>query len=493
MTEPNHKPRVVIIGAGFGGIAAAVELLKRGLDNVVLLEKAGQVGGVWRDNSYPGCACDVPAPLYSYSFALNPEWSRRFPPHEEILTYVRKTADRFGVTGRVRFHTEVTDATWDEAAAKWLITIAGGEIIEADVLVPAVGQLSRPSTPALPGAARFAGRAVHTAQWSRDIEIDGRRVAVVGTGASAIQLVPAIAGRARQVTVFQRSAPWTLPKPDRRYGRGRKTAYRKIPQLMRLPRAGTWAMTIVTGLAVTGNRPAGAFLRGVSTLQRRWQVRDQALRARVTPDEPMGCKRVLFTSSWLPALAREDVSLVTEKIVEVVPDGIRTADGTVHACDLLVYATGFAATEFLAPMRITGRDGRTLDDEWRDGAYAYLGVAVPGFPNLFLIYGPNTNTGNTSVLYFHEAQARYLAQLVARIDQEQTPLEVRRERATTYDEEIQHRLASSVWTGCQSWYRTATGRIVTNWPGMAGEYHRRTSRLGDGDYAPITARNETTQ
>jgi cation diffusion facilitator CzcD-associated flavoprotein CzcO len=482
--------KVVIIGAGFGGIAAAVELLKRGLDDVVLLEKGDRVGGVWRDNSYPGCACDVPAPLYSYSFAPNPEWSRRFPPHEEILAYARGVADRFGVTERVRFGTEVAAARWD---GRWRITTTDGEELDADILVPAVGQLSRPSTPSLPGAERFAGQAVHTARWDPGIAIEGRRVAVVGTGASAIQLVPAIAGRAAHVTVFQRSAPWTLPKPDRRYGIGRTAVYRAIPQLMRLPRAGTWAMTIVTGLAVTGNRPAGAFLRGVSGLQRRWQVRDKALRARVTPDEPMGCKRVLFTSAWLPALARDDVSLVTEKIVEVMPEGIRTADGTVHGCDLLVYATGFAATEFLAPMRITGRDGHSLDEEWRDGAYAYLGVAVPNFPNLFMIYGPNTNTGNTSVIYFHEAQARYLAQLVALTGEHQAPIEVRRERAAGYDGEMQRRLANSVWTGCQSWYRTATGRIVTNWPGMAGEYRKRTSRLDDGDYTPITPRNETTR
>ncbi|GAA0576234.1 NAD(P)/FAD-dependent oxidoreductase [Paractinoplanes ferrugineus] len=482
--------RVVIIGAGFGGIAAAVELLRRGLDDVVLLEKGDRVGGVWRDNSYPGCACDVPAPLYSYSFAPNPGWSRRFPRHEEILAYARDVADRFGVTERVRFGTEVAEARWD---GRWHLTTTGGELIEADILIPAVGQLSRPATPALPGADRFAGRAVHTARWDPGVEVEGKRVAVVGTGASAIQLVPAIAGRAAHVTVFQRSAPWTLPKPDRRYGRARTTAYRKMPHLMRLARAGTWGMTIVTGLAITGNRPAGAFLRGVSGLQRRWQVRDRALRARVTPDEPMGCKRVLYTSSWLPALARADVSLVTEKIVEVVPEGVRTADGAVHGCDLLVYATGFAATEFLAPIRITGRDGHTLDDEWRDGAYAYLGVTVPGFPNLFMIYGPNTNTGSTSVLYFHEAQARYVARLVALVDKKRAPIEVRRERAATYDGEMQRRLASSVWTGCQSWYRTAAGRIVTNWPGMAGEYRRRTSHLYDGDYTAITVRNETTR
>jgi cation diffusion facilitator CzcD-associated flavoprotein CzcO len=481
-----QQPRVVIIGAGFGGIAAAGALLKAGYRDVVVLEKASRIGGVWRDNSYPGCACDIPAPLYSYSFAMNPGWSRRFPPHAEILEYLRRTADRIGVSRKVRLGVEVTEACWDERDCLWRVRTGDGEEIEADVLVPAVGQLSRAVVPLLPGAASFTGPALHTAQWDAGLRIEGKRVAVVGTGASAIQLVPAIAGTARSVTVFQRSAPWTLPKPNRRYGPVRRAAYRTMPWLMHLPRAGTWAMTVVTGKAVTGNRPAGLLLRGVSTAQRRWQVRDRALRARVTPVEPMGCKRVLFTSDWLPALAREDVRLVTEKIVAVTAEGIRTADGDLHGCDLIVYATGFAATEFLAPMRITGRGGRSLHDEWRDGAYAYLGVAVPGFPSLFLMYGPNTNTGNTSVVYFHEAQARYLAQAVRRIAETGKPMEVRPERALAYDDEMQRRLAGSVWTGCQSWYRTATGRVVTNWPGMASEYRRRTAKLDVADYAPVT-------
>jgi cation diffusion facilitator CzcD-associated flavoprotein CzcO len=477
------KPRVVIIGAGFGGIAAAVALVRAGFDDVVLLEKGSRVGGVWRDNIYPGCACDVPAPLYSYSFALNPSWSRRFPPRREILDYLQCTADECGITPRVRFRTEVTGADWDDAAGIWRVRTADGGEVVADVLVPAVGQLSRPSVPALPGAERFAGTAVHTARWDPGMSVDGKRIGVIGTGASAIQLVPAIATKAARVSVFQRSAPWTLPKPDRKYGSARRLAYGKMPWLMRLPRAGTWGMTLVTGRAVTGHRLAGAFLRGVSMAQRRWQVRDPALRRRVTPDTPMGCKRVLFTSDWLPTLARPDVDLVTEKIVEITPGGIRTADGEMHNCDIILYATGFAATEFLAPMRIAGRGGVELAEAWREGAYAYLGLAVPDFPNLFLIYGPNTNTGNTSVLYFHEAQAAYLAQAVREIAGGAT-LEVRRERAREFDAEMRRRLATSVWAGCQSWYRTATGRIVANWPGMASEYRRRTARLNRKDYQP---------
>ncbi|AEV86411.1 4-hydroxyacetophenone monooxygenase [Actinoplanes sp. SE50] len=470
--------RILVIGAGFGGVAAANALLKAGFTDITLIEKADRPGGVWRDNRYPGCACDIPAPLYSYSYAPNAAWTRRFPPQPEILDYLERCVSAFGLTGRVRFGTEVSAADWTGSA--WQVTLADGEILEADVLIPAVGQLSRPVIPRLPGT--FGGPAMHTARWDASVPIEGRRVAVIGTGASVIQLVPAIAGRAAHVTVFQRSAPWTLPKPDRRYGRTRRRLYEMAPVLMAPSRAGTWLMTVVTGLAVTGNRAAGALLHGLSRAQRRWQVRDPELRRKVTPDEPMGCKRVLFTNAWYPALARPDVDLVTEKIVEVTENGIRTADGADHPCDVIVYGTGFAATDFLVPIRVTGRAGTSLDEAWRDGAHAYLGMAVPGFPNMFLVYGPNTNTGNTSVVFFHEAQARWIAQAVRRIARSRQPLEVRPEVAAAYDEEMQGRLAGSVWAACQSWYRTASGRIVTNWPGMAAEYRRRTARLNPADF-----------
>jgi cation diffusion facilitator CzcD-associated flavoprotein CzcO len=475
-------PRIAIIGAGFGGVAVAAALRRAGFHDFVLLEKADRLGGVWRDNAYPGCACDVPAPLYSFSFAPNPDWSRRFPPHSEILAYLHRCVTDLGLTPHLRLGAEVTGAEWDEQRSCWRLAIADGTEVVADVLVPAVGQLSRPVIPLLPGAGQFRGPALHTARWDPALRIDGKRVAVVGTGASAIQLVPAIAGTAARVVVFQRSAPWTLPKPDRRYSALRRALYRRVPALMRPPRAGTWAMTVFTGAAVLGNRAAGAFLRTASRTQRWWQVRDPRLRAQVTPDEPMGCKRVLFTSAWLPTLARPDVDLVTTPIETVTPAGIRTTDGVEHPCDVLVYGTGFAATEFLTPMRVTGRGGARLDEVWRDGAHAYLGMAVPDFPNMFLVYGPNTNTGNTSVVYFHEAQARYIVQAVRALAAGAQPLDVRPEVAAAYDAELQSRLAGSVWTACSSWYRTPSGRVVTNWPGMAGEYRRRTARLRLGDF-----------
>lgn len=361
-------PTVAIIGAGLGGIAVAALLRRAGFTDVVLLERAGQIGGVWRDNRYPGCACDVPAPLYSYSFFPNPHWSRRFPPHHEILGYVRRCADELGVTPLVRLHTTVTSARWE--SGRWHLRTADGAEIVADVLVPAVGQLSRPAVPVLPGAATFAGRQLHTTGWDDTVTVTGRRVAVVGTGASAIQLVPAIAGDAARVTVFQRTAPWIIPKPDRRYGPVRRLLYRRAPGAMWPSRAATLLMAWFATRAITGDPVARTLVTGISAAQRRWQVRDPALRAAVTPTIPLGCKRTLFTNAWLPALARPDVDLVTEKITAVEPDGVRTADGVLHRADLLVYGTGFTAAEFVAPMRVTGRGGVTLQSVWRDGARA---------------------------------------------------------------------------------------------------------------------------
>ncbi|MGI5241269.1 flavin-containing monooxygenase [Dactylosporangium sp. CA-139066] len=464
--------RVAVVGAGFGGIAAAHLLRRAGFTDLTIFERAGDVGGVWRDNTYPGCACDIPAPLYSYSFALNPDWSQRFPPRAEIHEYLRRCVRDFGLEPHLRRNSGVAEAAWTGRA--WRLTLEDGHAEEFDVLVPATGQLSRPVIPAIPGAEDFAGRATHTAGWDPAIDVSGRRIGVIGTGASAVQFVPAVAGRAARVTVFQRSAPWTLPKPNRRYGRIRRRLNHAFPWLMRAARAGTWALTVVTGRAVTGRPLSRRLVQAISAGQRFVQAR--RLRGRVTPDYAMGCKRVLFTGDWYRTLRSPHVNLVTDDILQITGAGVHTADGAVYDCDLLVYATGFAATAFLTPMRVTGRDGLALDDVWAGGAYAHLGITVPGFPNMFLMYGPNTNTGNTSVVYFLEAQARYIVQAVRAIAAS-GPLEVRADVAAAFDAEMQRRLATSVWTGCSSWYRTGTGRVVTNWPGMASEYRARTARL----------------
>lgn len=487
-----HRVRVLVIGAGFGGIGAAVALLRDGVDDVLVVEAGDDVGGVWAANTYPGCASDVPAPLYCYSFAPNPHWSGRFPPQPEIQRYLRDVVDRFGVRPVLRLGTRVTAARWREGSRTWLVEFDGRDgpaPVVADVLVSAVGQLSRPHVPVLPGIERFAGPVWHSARWRHDVRLEGRRVAVVGTGASAVQFVPELAPLTAHLTVVQRSAPWTLPRPERRYGRVLQGLARRRTGSLRLRRGLTYAMTAWAGQAVLGRAVPLASLRAASALQRRVQVRDAALRARVTPVSRLGCRRVLFTSAWLPALTRPDVTLVTDPVLDVVPDAIRTVapDGAItrHPCDAIVYGTGFTATSFLAPIRVTGRAGADLHAVWEPGARAYLGMAVPGFPNLFLVYGPNTNTGHTSVVLFHEAQARYLVQAVRHLRRHPgAALEVRPEVDGRYDAELQERLAASVWTTCTSWYRTATGRVVTNWPGTAARYRRRTRRFDPADYLP---------
>ncbi len=482
-----RPPRAVVIGAGFGGVAAAVRLKQVGVEQLTIIDSADAVGGVWLANRYPGCACDIPAPLYSFSFAQNPHWSSRFPPAAEIQAYIEGVVDRFDVRRHLRLRTTVVRATWDEASLSWSVEMADGGVVECDLLVTAVGQLNKPAMPLLPGLETFDGPVVHSAQWTPDLDVAGRRVVVIGSGASAIQIVPVVAGQAEHVTVLQRSAPWTLPKPSRRYGRTSRALKRRIPGAMAIGRAATWRTTQLMGLAVTGNPLANAALELVSTTQRRMQLRDPDLRRLATPDYRMGCKRVLFTSTWYPALARPDVDLVTEAIDSVEEGGVRTTDGRLHRADVLVLGTGFAATDLVAPLEVVGRGGSTLADAWVDGAHAYLGLTVPGFPNLFFVYGPNTNTGNTSVVYFHEAQARYIAQAAGLLAaQGGGALEVREEVEAAYDTELLARLDASVWATCSSWYRAPSGRIVTNWPGTASEYARRTARLDPADFA-VTA------
>lgn len=497
-----ERCRVLVVGAGFGGLGAAFAMRRAGYradDDVLVLDAADRVGGVWRDNHYPGCACDIPAMLYSYSYAPNPAWSRRFPPHHEFRAYLEHCVDAFDVRRSLRLGTAVQSAAWDDDRGLWAVHATDGRVFEAQVLVPAVGQLSRPVVPAIPGLEEFAGPAFHTARWDDAVDVTGRRVAVLGTGASAVQVVPAIARRAAHVTVLQRTPPWVLPKPDRRYGPVTQWLSRRLPGAAQARRGGFWLATVVTGRAVRGKPVSRRAVRWLSLAQRRLQVPDPVLRAKVTPDYPMGCKRVLFASTWYPALRRPDVDLVTDPVVRVTPSGVVTrgaGDGAgerEHPCDVLVLSTGFAATEILVPLQVTGRDGADLHTVWADGARAHLGMTVPRFPNLVVLYGPNTNTGNTSVVFFLEAQCRYLVQVLALLGslpgtaaEPGRRIEVRADVEERYDAEIQARLASSVWTACTSWYRTASGRVVTNWPGSAGEYRRRTVRLDPADFAVDT-------
>ncbi len=482
---------MVVVGAGFGGLGAVHALREQGVTDVVVLERGDDVGGVWRDNTYPGAACDVPSPLYSWSWAVKPDWSRRYGTQPEILDYLRETAARDGLRDLVRFGTEVTAATYDEARRCWTVDAVGPDgptTYEADLVVAALGQLSNPVVPALPG--RFDGPSFHSAQWRHDLDLTGKRVAVVGTGASAIQFVPGIVDRVGALTVFQRSAPYIVPKPDQAYRPVHQRVLRRFPRLVAAERRAWFRVTELLTGAQGGHSRSGRLVLGGLRLawraQLRRQVPDAGLRRRLVPDDPIGCKRVLFSNDWYPALARPHVEVVPEAVTGLEPTGVRTADGRLHEVDVVVWGTGFAATSFLEPLTVTGVGGRDLHAAWADGARAHLGLSVPGFPNLFCIYGPNTNLGGSSIVNMLEAQASYVAQVARRIaDGDARVVGVRPERYDAWDREMQDRLRESVFAGCDSWYVDGT-RITTNWPGLVAEYQARLASVDWDDLEEVS-------
>jgi cation diffusion facilitator CzcD-associated flavoprotein CzcO len=483
--------RVGIVGTGFGGLAIAIELERAGLRDYTLFEKAGDIGGVWRENTYPGAGCDIPSPLYSFSYEPHKSWPRRFSAQSDIHEYMKTTAKKYGVDEHIRFGTEVTAATFDEHTGRWTLGTANGETFEFDVLISAVGQLSRPALPQIPGIEDFAGRSFHSAAWDHDHDLTGRRVAVIGTGASAIQFVPRIQPRVASLTLFQRTAPYLLPKPDRAYQWWHHELFRRLPPVQLAGRASIWALCEVMTKGWIGNRAIAGVFQQIALTMLRAQVRDPALRARLTPDYPAGCKRVLFANDYYPALTKPNVHVETGGITGITPAGVRTADGVVHEVDTIIYGTGFSTTDLLAPMTVRGAGGQDLHAQaWNEGAKAYLGIAVPGFPNLFLMYGPNTNLGAGSIIYMLERQARYITQLVGGLTAGSC-VDVRPEVADRFDAEMQSRLAGSVWTSCGNWYRNASGRVVTNWPGLVSEYDRRTRKVNMADYQVIPARTVT--
>ncbi|WP_084957730.1 flavin-containing monooxygenase [Thermoactinospora rubra] len=467
-------PRVAIIGAGFGGLCMAIRLQREGITSYTVFEKGATVGGTWRDNSYPGAACDIPSHLYSYSFERYTSWTRRYPAQSEILGYLEHCADKYDVRRKIRFNTEVATATFTGTA--WRVTTRDGAAEDFDVVVAAVGQLNRPHLPDIPGMSTFEGVAFHSARWNHDHDLTGRDVAVIGTGSSAAQFIPEVAKRARALKVFQRTPNWVIPKPDAEFGPLARKAFRYVPGLQRAYRE--WIYRYAE------NTLYPALARGWSTdlLRRRAlahlhdQVKDPELRAKLTPDYPPGCKRVVIDSRFYPALTRPNVEVVTEKITRIAPQGIETADGRLHEVGTIVYGTGFRSTEFLVPMKITGRGGADLHEQWRDGAEAYLGISVPNFPNLFLLYGPNTNLGHNSIIFMIECQVAHimncLPYLAAR-----GPMEVRPETMAAWTRQLNRAMERMVWgAGCQSWYKTAGGRITNNWPGPTTLYRRLTAR-----------------
>ncbi len=464
----------IIIGAGFGGLCAAIKLKEAGYNRLIVLEKADRIGGTWRDNTYPGAACDVPSRLYSFSFALNPDWSRAFSGQAEIRQYMEDCAERFGVKQFFRFGAEVERADWDEAAAVWRVTLTGGETLSAPVLVSGLGQLNRPSFAGIPGREAFRGPSWHSARWNHDVDLAGKTVGCIGAGASAIQYIPEIAKTAGKVVVFQRTPNYIVPRLDKPTTPGARNLYRALPWLDRAQRWLIWQLMDWRFKAFKQGTKSAENFRKLALKYLEDTVSDPALRAKLTPDYPIGCKRVLISDDYYQAIVRPNVELVTEDVQAVTETGVRTGDGAEHACDVLIFGTGFATTGFLAPLAITGENGQTLDDAWKEGAEAYYGVTVAGFPNLFMLYGPNTNLGHNSIIVMIEAQVGYMVKaLEAMRERRARALRLKAEAQSRFNSQLQRDLSNSAWAGaCSSWYKTASGKITNNWSHDTATYRR---------------------
>ena len=483
---------MAVVGGGFGGVGAAVMLRRAGYENVTVFERGERIGGVWHHNTYPGAACDVPSHLYEFSFAPNPDWTRRYATQPEIQAYIEAVAGRYGVRDRIRTNTQVLSARWDEARNKWLIktmrTSTGSEPIagdhEADVLITACGQLSVPKRPEIKGLETFEGSAFHTAEWRHDVELSGERVAVIGSGCSAIQVVPAIQPIVDRVTVYQRSPAWTIPRLDFAYSPRTQRAFARFPALQRLDRAATFGFFEFGTLALTSQpwlRPA---FRAVARHQISKAISDPDLRRKVTPVDAVGCKRVMPTDAWYPTLTKPNVELITDRITEVTGHGIRTQDGGERPADVIIFATGFQTHGFVTPMEITGEGDRTLAQVWAGAPRAYLGLSTPGFPNLFLLYGPNTGGGAGSVIYMIEAGMRHVISALDAIGQADAQrIEIRRQAADSFDTELRAALTGTVWhSGCTNWYVDENGHNPNQWPWTFTTYRRRTARIDPAVY-----------
>ena len=479
------RSEVAVIGAGFGGLAVAHRLAQDGIDDVVILERGDGVGGTWRANTYPGAACDVPSHLYSLSFAPNPNWSRAYAAQPEILRYVEDCYDRFDVRRKVRTGTEVVAATWSEADGRWRLRDRHGDVHEAPVVVSAIGTFHTPSVPAIPGLCDFEGTMFHSARWDHDHDLTGREVAVVGTGASAIQIVPAIAERAARVAVYQRSAPWILPRKDPPYTVEQQRHFAAHPDDASRHRQELHDLFEGITAFVVGD-PSMDTIADVARGYLEHKVPDPELRAKLTPDQPFGCKRTLISSDYLRAVQRDDVELVTDAIERITASGIRTVDGVERPADTIVLCTGFRASEYLCGIDVVGRGGRSIHDVWAGVPRAYHGMAVPGFPNLFMLYGPNTNQGGNSILLILEAQAQFVASALAAMREVGArSVEVTAEAMARYAGDLRRDLDGTIWTDprCTSYFQNAAGDVVTQLPHPAGWYREATEVVDRDDFA----------
>ena len=486
------SPRIAILGAGAGGLCMAIRLKLAGIDTFTVYEKSDGVGGTWRDNSYPGAACDVPSHLYSFSFANKSDWSRRFAEQPEILGYFESLVDRYQLGPHLRFRTEVTEAHYDDADGTWTLRTAGAHgqpdgTVTADVVVSGLGQLNRPHIPDIPGLDSFRGTAFHSARWDHDHDLRGERVAVIGIGASAIQFVPRVAAVARHTTLFQRSSNYVAPKKDRPFSRWQRWTFEHVPGAQRAYRESIyWRLearfAIMRRRSRLGRMMEGQFRKQIAPL-----VSDRLTEEALIPDYVPGCKRILIADDWYPTLLRPDVDVVTAPVERIEPDAV-VAAGVRHPVDAIIFGTGFHSTEFLSPLKITGRGGRDLNEVWADGARAYLGLSVPGFPNLFMLYGPNTNLGHNSILFMIEQQVGYTLRLIQeKVISGLRSVSVRADADDRFDAEVQAAAAETVWAeDCHSWYKTEDGRITNNWTDHTTAYRKllASPKLSDWELEP---------
>ena len=492
-SEPEHH-RVAVIGTGFGGLGAAVRLRRAGVTDVVLLERADAVGGTWRDNTYPGCACDVPSHLYSFSFAPNPDWPRSFSGQPHIRAYLEQVTDTFDLRPHIRFNAEVLALRWDPERLRWHIRTRRGDLT-ADVVVSAAGPLSDPQIPDIPGLDGFPGEVFHSARWNHDVDLRGKRVAVVGTGASAVQIVPAIQAEVGHLTLFQRTPPWVLPRMDRPIGPLERRLHRLLPPTRALRRTLLWAIRELQTGAFTRHPNQLALVEKLAKRHIHRAVKDPELRRVLTPDYRIGCKRILLSNDYYPALAKPHVDVVPSALAEVRGSTLVAADGTEAEADVLVFGTGFHVTDMPIATRVTGADGRTLAEHWADGMAALRGTTVDGFPNLLLIIGPNTGLANTSMILMIEAQLNYLVDYLRQLDRlaggGDTPVALapRRDAVTRWNDRLQQRMRRTVWNtgGCTSWYLDASGRNTTLWPATTSAFRRATRRLDLAEYEVLRA------
>jgi cation diffusion facilitator CzcD-associated flavoprotein CzcO len=480
---PDHVD-IAIVGAGFGGLGMAINLDRAGRKDFVVLERADDVGGTWYANSYPGCQCDVPSNLYSFSFAPKHDWTHTYPEQPQILDYLRECVTRFGIGDRIRLNCELTEAAWDAEERRWRLDTTNGSFT-ARVLIPAPGVLSEPAAPLIPGLDEFTGTLFHSARWNHEHDLAGERVALLGTGATAIQIGPRIQPEVKRLTVFQRTPPWILPHPDREVSERTKRLYRAAPMLQKLSRAAIYGMreTMVLGFVINPR-----FLKLQETaakVQMRQQVKDRRLREKLTPDYAIGCKRVLLSSDWYPAITAPNAELVTDRIERVEGNAIVTADGASREFDSIIFATGFTPTDPPIARLLRGADGRTMSEHWRGSPQAYLGTTVAGFPNMFMLWGPNLNLGHSSIVYMLESQIGYVMKaLRAMDDRDGAVLEVKPSVQDEWNEHLQERLSGTVWDtgGCKSWYLDANGRDSVMWPDFTFNFRRRVSEFDPNDY-----------